>query len=341
MISKFFPIIITLLLIQSNLKAQRFNTEKSEIPIVQLPKKPLDKTIETFSIKSSIPSTYEKYEVDGVIKQIELYINVSGLNKSEYGHILFTVDVGAWEIKDRELVTRKNEKKNKDGTTTSTLTYGYKYRYKYPIKVKCENVSADTVIFDYSIMHDGWENGLTSDSYNDQTKLNESWSQEQYLERARVRSQVFPGHGRFLESTYGYPNITEVEKFKTVKKFKNYDYSDYNNAVDKLIITLQSLPQKIDYLSDSDSLTLLSIIGSFKTIVDDVDLNNNKSRINSKVAIEAYYNMAIAYLYLNDFASIDLLLNNLSKAKFDRIGWFSEVRDRSNEREKVRKINGV
>lgn len=103
----------------------------------------------------------------------------------------------------------------------------------------------------------------------------------------------------------------KMTKFFTIKKFKKFDYSDFNEAQQIAISAMKTLDSDITNLSGYKS-AIQPAINIWNKALEESDLNAKKTRVNDKVTCAAYLNIAKANFILQEY---EVALDYINKLK--------------------------
>ncbi len=230
-------------------------------------------------------------------------INIQGFKKGLGGSIL-TINVQA--IRNIKII----EKKSGSGKSTK---YTYKCEYQLPVMVKFETPT-DGVIFQEVILQ-----GIQSyamKSYKNQYEhkiymLNNKALFYRELESS-ARKKAILATNEYLNNQLGYVRKSRRTEIYSVKKFKQYDYSDVTVAYSKTIAALNLVGKDKDHSSAKEKLELA--LDQWKQIMQESNDYDKKARINDKISGVIHCNIAEIEFWLNNFdkanTSVNLAINS-------------------------------
>lgn len=217
-------------------------------------------------------------------------ISIEGFSKGMGGSIL-TVDVQA--------IRNINISYKKSGSGTSTK-YQYKCTYQLPVLVKFETPT-DGVVLQKVIL----QNTQTYPMKTYKSKyeylnymLNNKETFFTQLETA-ARRKALSEVNQSLNSELGYVNKTRRTEIYSVKKFKQYDYSDVTTAYSATVSALQLVGNDKNHSSAESKLQ--SALSQWNEILVESNLYDKKARINDKVSAVIQCNIAEIQFWLNEF----------------------------------------
>lgn len=122
-----------------------------------------------------------------------------------------------------------------------------------------------------------------------------------------ARSSAVAETNRYLNDQIGYVRRTRRAEIYSVKKFKNYDYSDVTNAYTKSVQALQMVALDRDRASAISKID--EALAAWNEIMQESNSFDNKARINGKVTAMIQCNMAELQLWKADFTNVDMNVN--------------------------------
>ncbi len=293
-------------------EAQKPVFKNLKITYTQLPLKPLNKTIKSYSSELIIDITTENGDIDKLKNQ---YLKLEGYDKAETGDIHIIAEFGEFKV-HKELITENVYNVNQGKNLTG---YYYKIKCEYPVTLNLKDLAGE-LLFQETIIHN--ENQMNFDigkwSYSTgelDSKLNEE--KEKFTDlKNKFDKKSLSEIKNLLESNFSY-----VEKTKKIKiatgKAKKHDYSDLNEAVD----IMENAFIMISGLSDKEKETeeFKKAISIWEKALNESS-HDKKARINEEITTMLYYNLSIAYWWMEDFnKSIEYaqsaLINNTNSNK--------------------------
>ena len=124
------------------------------------------------------------------------------------------------------------------------------------------------------------------------------------------RQAAIQSSASVLESTFGYVNKSRKAEIYSVKKYKDYDYTDVVMAYDKTSEGLLLVGNSVDRSDAQDVLDEAREM--WLTILEESNLQNKKERINAKISAMIWCNLAEIAVWMADFNEAD---NQVSKTK--------------------------
>ena len=195
----------------------------------------------------------------------------------------------------------------KKGTGASTK---YDYKCSYSIQAKMEVIDPNNTVLFEKIVGGTQIKGLGKyKSTYDFAKwyMNNRGSFYSQIE-SEGRKAAISGSAGALDSQFGYINKSRKAEMYSVKKYKDYDYTDvilaYNQTSEALLKVGSSRDRSeaMDALDNAREMWL--------AILEESNLQNKKERINAKISAMIWCNLAEIAVWMADFNEAD---NQVSK----------------------------
>lgn len=122
------------------------------------------------------------------------------------------------------------------------------------------------------------------------------------------RKAAVSGSSGSLDSQFGYINKSRKAEIYSVKKYKDYDYTDVILAFDQTSEALIQIEGSRDRSEAMDALD--NAREMWLTILEESNLQNKKERINAKISAMIWCNLAEIAVWMADFNEAD---NQVSK----------------------------
>ena len=122
------------------------------------------------------------------------------------------------------------------------------------------------------------------------------------------RKAAVSGSAGALDSQFGYINKSRKAEIYSVKKYKDYDYTDVILAFDQTSEALIKIEGSRDRSEAMDALD--NAREMWLTILEESNLQNKKERINAKISAMIWCNLAEIAVWMADFNEAD---NQVSK----------------------------
>jgi len=258
------------------------NAGSTNLPVPQKPPYPPQPT------RADLPMPILSQNVNA--NEFENQVKLEGFSKGNNGVEisigLLGLQNASFSLKTKTLSTKKE--------------YTYSSSAKYPIRVKVI-VPSKGVLLDQVVGNEMVTKKLKTfnSSYDfDYWKID---SLESFWNRRQkeILSENLKLAYDLVNSNFGFPLINYQTEIYTVKKFKSHSYNDlidaytYVNSGYSLIKNSKNHSQAIPKIKQG--------IAVWEKALTESNLSDSKSRINKKVTALLYYNLAEAYMWMNDF----------------------------------------
>ena len=114
---------------------------------------------------------------------------------------------------------------------------------------------------------------------------------------------------KVLESQFGFVNKSRRAEVYSIKKYKDYDYSDvasaYNKTNEALLLVGGSPDRSNAYETLKEARNMWSVI------LEESNIQNRKERINGKVSAIIWCNIAEISMWMGDFNNVDIHVQNI------------------------------
>ncbi|MEO1652235.1 MAG: caspase family protein [Bacteroidota bacterium] len=290
-----FVLIIFLSGIQS-VWAQKVDNRRVNVSYTRKPSHPLDQSIQFYK-----PDVLFTSGVTGQTLSKEAleskYLQLFGYTRSDDNYdVHIKAFVSPLMLDEVELNDREREKKI-DGEKVKVKYYYYKVRYNCSINFEV----SDTKGIIYRQEGSSNTKSKNTQEFESTYELRKYWERNQrsFLENI-YREQVDNSFSNFsakLSSRYCYTRQSRSTPINVPKSFKSYDYPEYNEAYNKA-------REGLSQLETNPSIAQKSIreaIAIWEKASTEINLDDKKARINKKVAVETYLNLAWAHVWLNEF----------------------------------------
>ena len=149
-----------------------------------------------------------------------------------------------------------------------------------------------------------------------------------------ARNQAIASANTTINNQFGYINKTRSAEIYSVKKFKNYDYTDVTESFSLATLALTAVGNDRDRSGAMGKLD--QAIDAIKLILEESSISDNKTRINPKVTAMLQCNLAELLVWQAEFdkadSTVNLAMNSgEGKAKRhckDELGFYKDQRKR-------------
>ena len=195
----------------------------------------------------------------------------------------------------------------------SSTKYQYTCEYVLPVHIKLETPTQGVLI--ERMLFQGKKTYKMKDQksqYDHQLYMLDNGDQF-YIDLERhARQQALQAANDFVNDQVGYVNRTRSTEIYSVKKFKNYDYSDVTNAYSTTVEALNLVDNDRDCSGAQEKLE--KAMALWNEIMMESNTYDNKARINDKISAMIQCNIAEIQLWQSKFneagATLNLVLNS-------------------------------
>jgi len=126
------------------------------------------------------------------------------------------------------------------------------------------------------------------------------------------RSAAISSTASTLDDQFGYINKSRKAEIYSVKKYKDYDYTDVIMAYNKTSEALMMVGGSRDRSSAYDALDEAREM--WLEILKESNLQNRKERINSKISAMIWCNLSEIAVWMADFTQADIQVSNVQNS---------------------------
>lgn len=235
---------------------------------------------------------------------VKTAVHISGFKEGLGGSIL-TIDIQA--IRAIRII----EKKHGSGVNT---------RYKYTCEYQLPVIVTFTTPTDGVLLREVILQNVQTYKMKDQ--------KTQYAHKAYIlqqgnkfyadleqyaRNKAIKAAGEYINNQLGYVVKTRKTEIYSVKKFKNYDYSDVTNAYSSTVAALQLVRKDLNHSAAKSKLQ--NALSQWKEIMLESNDYDKKARINNKISAMIWCNIAEVQFWLNQFDDAQATLNLAENAR--------------------------
>jgi hypothetical protein len=257
--------------------------------------------------------------------QTKNMFNVEGYTKGLGGFIVSVT------IHPLQFMPVRVEKKG-EGPATK---YEYQLPYVMPLSIKVESPTQGVLLEQHLYQQVSYY-GLPEQKsqYDHELYMMDNKRLVYQQVEVHARNQALTQLNSYLNDQVGYPVRTRNAELYSVKKHRDYEYSDVTNAYTEMTQALSAV--KTDKNRASAMAKIDKALQSIEKILNESDINDSKARINDKVVAVLLCNKAELLVWKAAFddadATINLILNSgEGKAKRhiqDEQGFYSDQRTR-------------
>lgn len=234
---------------------------------------------------------------------VEQSVVLEGFEKGMGGTL---VNVNILPIRDVRIV------KNKSGSGASTK-YKYNCEYVLPIELTLQSPTQgnliETVILNekQSYKMKEYKSEFEHDLYMLDNEDRFFSDLELYARRNALNAA-----NTYLNDQAGFVNRTRSTEIYSVKRFKNYEYSDVTNAYSLTVSALQLVANDRD--RSGARAKLEAALASWNTVMEESNTYDNNARINDKISAMIQCNIAEIYVWLSRFNEANAMINQVKNS---------------------------
>ena len=126
------------------------------------------------------------------------------------------------------------------------------------------------------------------------------------------RSAAISSTASTIDGQFGYINKSRKAEVYSVKKYKDYDYTDVIMAYNKTSEALMMVGGSRDRSNAYDALDEAREM--WLVILQESNLQNRKERINAKISAMIWCNLAEIAVWMADFTQVDIQVSNVKNS---------------------------
>lgn len=325
----FFPLVVS---------AQNLNQEATKINYFRYAKEPLPEEVKTYNQEINVGYTPSGKSVTLVKNNIAKYAEIVGLEKVDGdADLSIIVEYEGFKISDLEAKSERREKKDKDGKVTPYTVYWYTFRYAFPVKMTVvNNLTGDNIYEKY--VSSGFTSASTTESRSSKGRSDAYNRKKKELSASASRSSLNAMKNTLL-SKYSYAPHTRTMYLRSVKKYKKFDFSEFNENVQVIKLALEKIQPVEDYMTDEIRNELNLAIEYFENKYKELDTDNKKAEVNAKIGGAILNNLSVAYYWLGEYDKVNELITATEDTKAK--GWTSWMESHVEDRKSRLEVNGL
>ena len=225
-------------------------------------------------------------------------IKIGGYKRGEDG---FNIKLRVLPLQNVKITSSKKG-------TGATTKYTYTCHYQLPVELTVESPSQG-ILMQLRLLEEPLTHSVGSykSKYEYQLYMLEQKDVfDQQLEQT-ARSKAIKNVHSYLNDQIGFVQKTRSAEIYSVKRFKDFDYSDVTKAYTMTVQALQKVYEEKDRSSASSELA--EALEAWKTIMQESNPGDKKARINDKITAMIQCNMAEIELWLAEFSASETNLN--------------------------------
>lgn len=333
-------LLLLVLVTSSTIYAQNIKSNKSLVNELRLPLYPLPEDVQTYEkvvTVGPLSSSSNRSSVEGKLRR---NMDLPGFELVE-GDADLTIELqyDQFKVVNKNFNSERKESKDKEGKVTRWTEYHYTYEYNLPVKlVVINNRTGETLYDKYMQGSIDYKSGSTP-IFRSSESLKNAWSSHIGKVAQNYESSLLGAASGVIKSNYGYTRKKKRYDILSVQKHKKFDFSEFNQNVDYILLTLEKIEAEEIFLTSEIENNLKTATEYFEGQLEELDTDNKKSRINSKIGGTILKNLAICYFWMNDFEKAK---DSIERAK-DLKGnsWMGYMKNLVNDRMKRYEANGL
>ncbi len=283
-----------------NMEAQRLDLDKLwfNCSYRRLPNIVLDKSYKTYNVYVTKSVALDAYSNESAINMI----NIEGKKKVSSGeHFAVNVNMGDLIIEKSEVTERVEVQTDKDGKETGR-TYYYRVTVKYSFDASAQVKDyKGNVLNNYRLAsRDDKQTFLTPEVGKSSTAADYYNNNKLEIKTSLVSEQInnaLKSLNSSLNNDFGYRVINSRENFWSIGSQKHPEYQAFKEACETgkaviEIVTADVLPEEAKEKAKPACAYFESIVQKY---------TNAEEKAEKKLRYGAYYNMAVIYLYTEQF----------------------------------------
>lgn len=242
-------------------------------------------------------------------------ISIQGMNQNASSQVKVTLTFEGFE---------KGMMKMETKGTAPALTYSWTMQYRSPVSLKIEIPGKGIVINERIPDLEGFRSYRTKE-FKSKNEFDLWWmdNEEGFWNERQSQSAMenVSSINAYMTNKFGYPVVGRAIECYSVKTNSSHDYSDYATAYTSMESGLLNLgyPERINDAQNDINKS----VGIWNAAIKESNVNDKKARIDKTVTAATYINLAEAYIWLNDFATAEVMANkaiNVGVNKYERDG---------------------
>ncbi|MCX2743922.1 hypothetical protein OO013_08595 [Mangrovivirga sp. M17] len=328
-----------------NISAQNLDRNTVSFSRLRLPLTPLPENIKFYNPKLDLGYIYHGDSKTEVEQKLQNAIKIDGLERGPAGEDCLTIMARLETYYKSEVRFETVQKSEKRGDETVKVTYHYlTFDYKYPLYYELVLPGSYSAESNGFINNSNEMKSYTSAEYRNKGDLYKWWNENYKSLQAKLRQDLLNSNAsslaHLLDNRFGYKTVKDSEMFFTVKKFKKFEYTDLDEAYSIAKQGLEMMQEDQPLPSDAARSTMSKAIAIWVKALDEADLENRKTRINSKVAGAIANNMVNLYTLMGEFDKAQEIINKADE-EFKKDGWTYMAQEKLNDLKKRIEANQI
>lgn len=234
---------------------------------------------------------------------VDQSINLEGFEKGMGGSV---VTVNILPIREVRII------KSKSGSGSSTK-YKYRCEYVLPIELTLQSPTQGNLI-ETVILNEKKSYQMKDYKSEFEHELYMLDNEDRFFSDLELyaRRNALNATNTYLNDQAGFVKKTRSTEIYSVKRFKNYEYSDVTNAYSKTVSALQLIANDRD--RSGARAQLEQALAAWEQIMEESNTFDNKARINDKISAMIQCNIAEIYVWMARFNEANAMINQVKNA---------------------------
>jgi hypothetical protein len=202
--------------------------------------------------------------------------------------------------------------KSKSGSGSSTK-YKYRCEYVLPIELTLQSPTQGNLI-ETVILNEKKSYQMKDYKSEFEHELYMLDNEDRFFSDLELyaRRNALNATNTYLNDQAGFVKKTRSTEIYSVKRFKNYEYSDVTNAYSKTVSALQLIANDRD--RSGARAQLEQALAAWEQIMEESNTFDNKARINDKISAMIQCNIAEIYVWMARFNEANAMINQVKNA---------------------------
>lgn len=234
---------------------------------------------------------------------VEQSIALEGFEKGMGGTL---VNINIQPIRDVRIV------KNKSGSGASTK-YKYTCEYVLPIELTLQSPTQGNLI-ETVILNERKSYKMKEYKSEFEHELYMLDNKDRFFSELELyaRRNALSITNTYLNDQAGFVKRTRSTEIYSVKRYKNYEYSDVTNAYSLTVSALQLVANDRD--RSGARAQLEEALKAWETVMEESNTFDNKARINDKISAMIQCNISEIYVWMSRFNEANAMINQVKNS---------------------------
>jgi hypothetical protein len=279
-------------------------------PVKQSPPQPYKNLPgEPYKKMPPVPNYKKQYDTNLLASS---YLKLEGFTNAPENAVVVTVTISQFDILGPKMVTENKQMTRVVNGQSSNYTqtyYHYETSYKQPMSVKVE-VPGRGVIFNqtieefntYKVIKTNESDNLQAQGMSNPAAYAANLEEKTLAENLKFINEI-------VNSKYGFSRVSRTTILNNVES-KKMNYDDYQSAYDNAHAGYQMLATD----NAGGTAKIKAAIETWEKAMTESNPNDKKARVDADVTMATRFNLAEAYLMINDFANAELQIQKINSS---------------------------